>query len=143
MSTQSYLDASVYANDVYNTTFVPVINAWTQPKAPGVFEGKPQYYDMATNTVYDLNPAEFTPDKLSASSGACGTNQPHGGPFRMPVTVGGKMQCMDTNNAPASSWYPDQVLNTQQIPVRPNAINAGGGVCGTCVGYGPSSNWRR
>jgi len=144
-TTQSYLDAVVYSNDVYKTNFQPVINAFTSPRCPGSYEGKPDYYDMSTNKCHTLPLAAFTEEKLAANSGRCGAGQAHGGPFKLGIEVDGNLQCFDTNTAPTSSWYPFQALNTQQIPVRPDDINAGGGYCGSScknTGYGPSS-WRR
>jgi len=131
-TTQSSLDSVMFETDVYNTQFQPIINSWTQPRCPGSYNNKSEFYDMATHKCLSLPRSAFTPEKLAASASACGG----GKPFKLGVEIDGKVRCFDTNTAPSSSWYPNQALNTQQIPVRHDDLLDGRGVCGT-------PNWRR
>lgn len=133
-TTQSSLDSVMFQRDVYNTHLQPIIDTWTEPRCPGSYNGKSEFYDMATRKCLTLPRTAFTTEKLAASASACGG----GKPFKMGIEVDGKMRCFDTNAAPSSSWYTDQSLNTQQIPVRPDDLANGRGVCGC-----KASNWRR
>ena len=131
-TTQSPLDSVMATNDIYNTQFTSIIDSWTQPRCPGSYDGKSEFYDMASRKCLSIPRAAFTPEKMAASASSCGG----GKPFKVGLEINGNVRCFDTNTAPASSWYPNQALDTQQVPVRPDDLMNGRGVCGT-------TQWRR
>lgn len=135
MSVQQYLDASEFADPLYNLSYGAVLAAWQSPQCPNSYGGAPQVYSLKSGMCVTVDPMEFTDDKLAMSSGVCGPS-----PFLKPVKVEGEVVCMQTNNCTTVPSYPDTCLNTQSVPVRPQPFQ-GPGVLYSSIWAGNAGNY--
>jgi hypothetical protein len=135
---QQYLDATVFANPVYETNFGPVIAAYSPPLCPATFDGATQVYSLKEKTCTTLPKSAFTDAQLARSSGKCGVNAPHGGPFLKDIDG----QCYSTNDCFTSGSFADSCINAQQLPVRQIPFSSPGAIVNNVFDGNVSDWWR-